>query len=58
MITPLEEKDASLQFTDPNKEFTGRFILTPDIQDEADFSHIDKNSLITFLKDSPKVEFS
>ena len=60
MITPQEEAQAKqeLQFTDANKEFTGKFILTPDIQDDADFSHIDKNSIITYLKDNAKVTVS
>lgn len=59
MITPQDEANAQqLQFTDPNKEFLGRFVLTPDITDEADFSHIDKNSIITHLRETPKVEYS
>jgi hypothetical protein len=59
MITPQEEKNAQdLQFTDSNKEFVGKFILHPDIVDDADYSHIDKNSIITYLKDNAKVTIS
>lgn len=39
-----------------NKEYQARFLLTPDIQDNADFSHIDKNTAITNLKQRVKGE--
>lgn len=57
-IKEHKQAQEDFQFTDPSNEFRGKFILHPDIHDDADFSHIDKNSIITYLKDNPKVEFS
>ena len=39
-----------------NKEYQGKFLLTPDIQNEADFSHLDKNTAITNLRQRIKGE--
>jgi hypothetical protein len=37
------------------KEIQSRFFLTPEIQDDADFSHFDKNTLITNLTFNPRL---
>lgn len=51
-----EEKTKALrqQFLDL-KDIQSRFFLTPEIEDEADFTHFDKNTLITNLSFNPRL---
>ena len=37
------------------KEYQSKFLLTPDVEDDADFSHLDKNLAITNLKHNVKL---
>lgn len=37
------------------KDIQSRFFLTPEIEDDADFTHFDKNSLITNLTFNPRL---
>jgi len=43
------EESSNLDYID-DKEFQSKFLLSPDIQDDADFKHLDKNLAITNLK--------
>ena len=54
-LNPLDKVSEQLKFID-NKEYQGRFLLTPDLQDDADYRHIDKNSVITNLRQRIKGE--
>lgn len=47
-----------LSFTDPNKEFIAKFIFDPDINDEADFTHLDKNIRLTNLLENKASDIS
>lgn len=42
-----------LQYMD-NKEYQSKFLLDPNITDDADFSHLDKNLAITNLMHNPR----
>lgn len=56
MDLPYEEKIRAIrqQYLDL-KEYQSRFLLTPEVESEADFSHLDKNLAITNLKHHPKI---
>lgn len=54
-LTPEEKlKIKAQQYLDA-KDYQSKFLLTPNIDDEADFSHFDKNLAITNLKYNPKI---
>jgi len=36
------------------KEYQSKFLLTPDVESDANFTHLDKNITITSLKHNPK----
>lgn len=40
------------------KDIQSRFFLTPDIEDEADYTHFDKNTLITNLRFNPRLKIN
>lgn len=42
-------RNDDLSFSDPNKEFIAKFIFDPDVNDEADYTHLDKNIRLTNL---------
>lgn len=51
--TISKEDQVMLKYLD-NKEYQSKFLLDPDIEGEADFSHLDKNLAITNLMHNPK----
>lgn len=53
-VQQIVAKARQQQFLDL-KEYQSKFLLTPDIEDEADFSHLDKNLAITNLKYNAKI---
>jgi len=49
-----KEDQRQLQYLD-NREYQSKFLLSPDIDGEEDYSHLDKNIAITNLKHNPKI---
>lgn len=54
--TKLTQDDIKRMHYLDNKEYQSKFLLTPDINQEEDYSHLDKNLAITNLKHNPKLK--